>query len=181
MIITVGTKNAEILSANHWIGALDHWASSINLIIWDNAVSSQTFVALNSKLQSLLIVQANTFDQIFFSTGILSQVSMDSSILEYQETISQSTGTFSQGLTIIISQFITSSIAISTAFSHLLTLAVFGASHINFSIASEVFHFAFASRNFQIATKVIKKAATSKYIFGIFIPFNQKIDQVSFM
>jgi hypothetical protein len=113
MMITTGTNIAEILSANHCIGALDHCASSMSLIICDRAVSSHTFVALKSKLHVLFIVHANTFDAMPFSTGIDSHVSIDSSMLEYHETISQSTGIFSPGLTTMISQDNTSSIGIS--------------------------------------------------------------------
>ena len=111
--ITVGTNIAEILSANHWIGALDHWASWINLMICASAVSFPIFCTSNSKLPNLFIVPPKTFAPTDFSTGILSPVSMDSSILECHETILPSIGTFSPGFTKIISHFFTSSMATS--------------------------------------------------------------------
>ena len=60
MMITVGTNTADILSANHWIGALDHCASWISLIICASAVSLPIFVVSISKLHNLFIVHPNT-------------------------------------------------------------------------------------------------------------------------
>ena len=93
---------------------------------------------------------------------MLSPVSIDSSILECHETIAQSIGTFSPGLTNIISPFCTWSIDISTKLDPLFTFAVFGASHISLAIACDVDHFALASKYFHNDTNIISKLATSK-------------------
>jgi len=103
-------------------------------MICARAVSLPTFVASMSKLHSLLIVQPNILDPTTFSTGILSPVSIDSSILECHEINTPSIGTFSPGFTMMISHFFTSSIGTSTMISPLFTLAVLGASHINFAM-----------------------------------------------
>lgn len=162
MIITVGTNTAEILSANHWIGAFDHCASWMSLMICASAVSFPTLVVSISKLHNLFIVPPNTLAPIIFSTGILSPVSIDSSMLECQDTNIPSIGTFSPGFTIMISHFFTCSIGISTNIFPFLTLAVFGASPISFAMVCEVDHFAFASKNFPKTTNMINNHATSK-------------------
>ena len=82
-MITVGTNMLEILSAIDCIGAFDHWASWINFIICDNFVSNPTPAVCISKLPKVFIVHAKTSDQIIFSTGRLSPVSIDSSTLLY--------------------------------------------------------------------------------------------------
>jgi len=162
IMITVGTNTAEILSANHWIGALDHCASWISLMICASAVSFPTFVVFISKLHNLFIVHPNTLSPIIFSIGMLSPVSIDSSTLECHEIKTPSIGTFSPGLTMMISHFFTCSIGISTTIVPLLTLAVLGANHINFAMVCDVDHFAFASRNFPRETNMINNPATSK-------------------
>lgn len=101
-------------------------------------------------------------DHGFFSTGMLSPVSMDSSMLECQESNTPSIGTFSPGLTMMMSHFFTFSIAMSTISFPLFTFAVFGASPISLAIVCEVDHFALASRYFPKATKVTNNHATSK-------------------
>jgi hypothetical protein len=162
MPITNGTNIDDILSANHWIGAFDHWASWIRFTIWASAVSFQTLVTWNSKLHIVLIVHPNTFDQTVFSTGILSHVSIDSSILECHDTIIQSIGILSHGLTNTISHLTTWSIATSTKVFHFFIFAILGANHISLAIACEVDHLASASNNFHRATNIINKPATSK-------------------
>lgn len=162
MIITVGTNTAEILSANHWIGALDHCASWMSLMICASAVSFPILVVSISKLHSLFIVHPNTLAPIIFSTGILSPVSIDSSMLECHATTMPSIGTFSPGFTMMISHFFTCSIGRATNIFPFFTLAVFGAIPISFAMVCEVDHFAFASKNFPKTTKVINNPATSK-------------------
>ena len=131
-------------------------------MICASAVSFPIFVASISKLHNLFIVQPKTLAPIIFSIGMLSQVSMDSSILECHAMTTPSIGTFSPGLTITTSPFFTSSMGISTMVSHLFTLAVFGAKPINLAMVCEVDHFALASRNFPKQTNIIKSQATSK-------------------
>jgi|GEM_PF-959475 len=160
--ITVGTNTDAILSANHWMGALDHCASWIKRIICASAVSFPILVASISKLPSLLMVHPKTFAPIVFSTGILSPVSIDSSMLECQDFTTPSIGTFSPGFTMMMSHFFTSSIATSMISFPLLTFAVLGASPMSLAMVCEVDHFAFASRYFPKATNVINNHATSK-------------------
>lgn len=99
----MGTKTPEILSAISWIGALLDCASSISLIIRAIVVFAPTVSTTNSKLQDVLIVPAKTVVPIDFSTGMLSPVIIDSSILEFPNVIVPSTGTFSPGFTRMVS------------------------------------------------------------------------------
>jgi hypothetical protein len=110
----------------------------------------------------LLIVQAITLSFVFLSTGILSQVSIDSLIEAFQETIFQSTGIFSQGFTSIISHNFKSSIFTFLYHSQTLIKACFGVKVISFLMASFVFAFDVFSKYFQKHTNVNKRAETSK-------------------
>ena len=103
MRMTTGTNIGEILSAMDWIGALDPCASWIRVMICASFVPVPTCEVCISKLQSLLIVPANTFSPMSLSTGILSPVSMDSSTLEFHVIMIPSTGILSPGLTTTIS------------------------------------------------------------------------------
>ena len=78
-------------------------------------MSLPTLVALYFINPDLFILAPITVLPIFFSTGILSPVSMDSSIDVLPSIISPSTGSFSPGFTKIISPTITSSIGILTS------------------------------------------------------------------
>ena len=151
--ITIGTKYDAIISAIFAIGAFDPWASSTNLIIWDNAVSLPTLVALYLINPVLLILAPITLLPTVFSTGILSPVSIASSTAVAPSITSPSTGNFSPGLTITISPTITSSIGITNSFPSLTIVAVFGANPISFLIAWDVFPLEIASRYLP---KVIK-------------------------
>jgi len=135
MISTAGTNIAAILSANSWTGALDPCASSINLIICANVVSLPTFVALNLKDPLLFIVPPITASFIFFSTGILSPVTMDSSTLEYPSITFPSTGILCPGLTTIISPTTNCSTGISRSRPSLITIADLGLNPISFLMA----------------------------------------------
>ena len=161
--ITIGTKYPEITSANFAIGAFDPWASSTNFIICDKAVSLPTLVALYLIVPFLFILAPIILSPIFFSTGILSPVSIDSSTEVIPSTTSPSTGIFSPGLTIIISPTSTSSIEISSSIPSLITRAVLGARPISFLIASELFPLETASKYLPRVIKVIIVAADSKY------------------
>ena len=77
--ITPGTKTAATRSARAWIGALLPWASWTRRIIWARAVSLPTFVVLNLRRPSLLMVAPTTASPGPLSTGIGSPVNMDSS------------------------------------------------------------------------------------------------------
>jgi hypothetical protein len=82
-------------------------------MICDKRVFSQVFSTLNSNDQKLFTVQARTLSQIFLSTGILSPVSIDSSIVELPEIIIPSTGIFSHDFTKTMFQVFISSIFVS--------------------------------------------------------------------
>ncbi len=160
--ITTGTKIAEILSAKAWMGAFDPWASSTTRMIWANMVSLPTLVAVNSKLPCLLMVAPMTVLPTFFSTGILSPVSIDSSTEELPLIIMPSTGIFSPGRTTIVSPAMTCSISTSVATPFFITRAVLACRPMSFLIASEVRPLVLASSHLPSVTKVIKKAAVSK-------------------
>ena len=161
--ITIGTKYAEITSANFAIGAFDPWASSTNLTIWAKAVSFPTLVALYFINPVLFILAPITLLPISFSTGMLSPVSIDSSIDVLPSITSPSTGNFSPGFTKTISPATTSSIGIIDSIPFLITVAFLGANPINAFIAWDVFPFDTASRYFPSVINVNITAADSKY------------------
>jgi len=145
------------------MGAFDELASSTNFIIWAKVVSSPTLWASNLKKPDLLILAPTTLSPAFFSTGMLSPVSIDSSIDELPNMIVPSTGIDCPGLTIIISPFNTSSTGISLSIPFLSTNAVFGDKSISFLMASEVLPFALASKYLPNVIKAKTTAADSKY------------------
>src|SRR3989338_1988421 len=97
--ITIGTNTAEILSANFWIGARLPWASSTILIMWARSVSEPIFFASNIKLPVVLMVPATTPSHAFFSTGMGSPVTMDSSTNDEPSVTTPSTGIRAPGFT----------------------------------------------------------------------------------
>ncbi|MPM24288.1 hypothetical protein SDC9_70769 [bioreactor metagenome] len=145
------------------MGALEPCASSTIRTIWASAVSLPIFVALNLKAPNLLIVAPTTESPIFLSTGRLSPVSIDSSIVELPSTITPSTGTFSPGLTRRTSPTTTSSIGISNSCSSRTTRAVFACNPISDLMAAEVWPLALASNSLPRIIRVISTAELSKY------------------
>ncbi len=129
------------------MGALLPCASSTMRMICASIVSFPTRVALKWKLPILLIVAPMTVSPGFFSTGMLSPVIIDSSMVEAPSITMPSTGTFSPGLTITISSANTSSILIAASCPFLITVAFLGRRPISFLMASEVCPLALASRN----------------------------------
>ena len=77
--MTIGTKYPETTSASCAIGALEPCACSTSLTIWASAVSLPTRVARKVIVPFLLMLAPVTWSPAFFSTGMLSPVSMDSS------------------------------------------------------------------------------------------------------
>ena len=75
ILITVGTKTPETLSAILAIGAFVAAASLTILIIWERVVSSPTRVASHLINPDWFTVAAETASPGFLSTGILSPVS----------------------------------------------------------------------------------------------------------
>ena len=96
---TTGTKTPEIRSASFWIGGLDACASATSRAMCASAVSFPTAVASISRTPSPSIVPPITRSPSFFSTGMDSPVSMDSSTEERPDRTTPSTGTASPGLT----------------------------------------------------------------------------------
>ena len=144
--ITIGTKYPDTVSASLAIGAFVPCASSTNFIIWARAVSPPIFSALNLITPFLLILAPVTLLPTFFSTGILSPVSIDSSTDVYPSITTPSTGILVPGFTNSISPISTSSIGVSTSLPSTNTIAVLGCSPISFLIASDVFPFDFDSK-----------------------------------
>ena len=134
-IITTGTKNPEITSARRPIGGLEFCARFTILIICASAVSLPTRVALNKMEPVLFKVPATTSSPSFFSMGMGSPVSIDSSIAVWPSTTRPSTGIFSPGLARTMSLSSTCSIAMSTSFSSRTTRAVFACRPIRRFIA----------------------------------------------
>ncbi len=131
----------------------------------DNTVSSPTFSALNFITPFLFTLAPVTKSPLFFETGMLSPVNIDSSTLVLPSITIPSTGIFPPGLTITISPFLTFSIATAFSFPFSSTIkAVFGARPISFFIASPVLAFDLASRFLPNITSVIIIATDSKYI-----------------
>ena len=162
IIITTGTKYAEMTSAKRPIGGLEFCARLTILMICASAVSLPTRVALNRIEPDLLMVPAATVSPVAFSTGIGSPVSMDSSIAVCPSTTSPSTGIFSPGRTRTTSFSRTCSIAISSSLSSRITRAVFACNPIRRLIASEVRPRAFNSRARPRSIKPIIIAVASK-------------------
>ena len=98
-----------------------------------------------------------------FSTGILSPVSIDSSIAVLPSITSPSTGSFLPGLTNTISPTTTSSTETIISLLSLITVAVFGTNPINFFIASEVLPLDTASKYLPKVISVNIVTAASKY------------------
>ena len=101
--MTNGTNTALMRSAKRWTGALLPCASSTRRTIWASAVSEPTFVARNMNVPSLLMVAPMTWSPAFFSTGMGSPVSIDSSTALWPDVTTPSTGTFSPGRTTTMS------------------------------------------------------------------------------
>ena len=104
---TIGTNTAEILSAKAWMGARLPWAASTMLMIWASKVSAPTLVAVKVKEPVVLIVPATTASPAFFSIGIGSPVTIDSSTKDEPSATRPSTGSRAPGLITIISPWLT--------------------------------------------------------------------------
>ena len=98
-----------MMSASLWIGALELWASSTTLIIFDKAVSRPTLMAFTCTDPFLFNVEPITVSPMTFSTGMDSPVNIDSSMDVLPLMTSPSTGIFSPGLMIKVSPSMTSS------------------------------------------------------------------------
>ena len=161
--ITDGTKIPLTLSAIFAIGAFEEDASLTSWIILLIVVSFPTFVALHFKNPLWFKVPLLTLQPISFSTGRLSPVKADSSIVEEPSITIPSTGINSPGFTTKISSIFTFSTATETSFWFWMIVAVCGESFINDFNASVVFPFEIDSKSFptEINTKII--AADSKY------------------
>ena len=112
--ITAGTKYPEIISAILAMGAFEPWASSTSFIIFARTVSFPIAVASIFILPFLFIVAPKTLSPVFFLTGILSPVSIDSSTFVLPSITFPSTGILSPGFTRTTSPFSTSSISTRT-------------------------------------------------------------------
>ena len=102
------------------------------------ALSAPSVVARKRKAPVRLIVPPITRSPAFFSTGIDSPVSIDSSTALAPESTSPSTGTRSPGRTITMSPLRTCSTGTSTSRSSRRTRAVFGCRATSERRAAEV-------------------------------------------
>ena len=161
--IIAGTKNLLTVSAILAIGALDAAASSTKAIIFERVVSPLTFWALISKYPPVSVVPQNTLSPIFFSTGILSPVSADSSVYPSPSITTPSTETLLPLLMITISPTITSSVGISISTPSRLMSVLSGDNSISLDIACVVFTFERDSKYLPTDTKVSIIPADSKY------------------
>ena len=163
MPITTGTKIPAIWSAKREIGALVAEASSTKRIICANVVSFPTLDAVKRMNPPLLIVAAITGSPASFSTGILSPVIADWSILVLPSVMMPSTGIRWPGFTRTTSPTITCSTGISICWPLRSTVAVFGARSIRRVRASLVLPLERVSRYLPtvISAKII--TADSKY------------------
>ena len=161
--MTIGTKYPETTSARRAIGALEPWACSTSRTIWARAVSPPTRVARKTIEPFPLMLAPVTGSPAFFSTGMLSPVSMDSSTEVYPSTTSPSTGTFPPGLTRTRSPTSTSAIGISVSAPSWITSAVFGARPMSFLMACEVLPLDTVSRVLPSRMRAMMTAAVSKY------------------
>ena len=158
---TIGTKTAATRSARRWIGAREPCASATSVTIRANAVSLPTRAARKMKLPVRLTVPAKTFDSGVFSTGRLSPVSIDSSIVEAPSVTTPSTGIRSPGRMRTKSPTRTSAVGTSTSAPARTTRAVRGARLTSRRIASEVRPRARASSQRPSTTSVMTTALTS--------------------
>ena len=109
MVMTVGTKMPETLSATLAMGALVAAASETIWMIWLRVVSSPTRVAWHFIKPLWLSVAAETVSPSALSTGMLSPVRALSFTALWPSSTTPSTGMFSPGRTTKMSPFSTSS------------------------------------------------------------------------
>ena len=161
--ITTGTKMPAIWSARREIGALVAEASSTRRIICAKVVSFPTLDAVKRMNPPLLMVAAITLSPGSFSTGILSPVIADWSILVLPSVMIPSTGIRCPGFTQTTSPTTTCSTGISICWPLRSTVAVFGARSISLVSASLVLPFERVSKYLPtvISAKII--TADSKY------------------
>ena len=162
IVITVGTKIPDTLSAIFAMGAFVAAASLTILMIWESVVSSPTRDAVHLINPDWFTVPADTWSPAALSTGMLSPVRADSFTALFPSSITPSTGIFSPGRTRNTSPFCTCSTGTETSLPSLSTEAVLGASFIRLFSASVVFPLERASSIFPTVIKVRIMAADSK-------------------
>ena len=164
--MTTGTKYDATTSTRRWMGAFDPWASSTSRMIWARTVSPPTLVARNVKPPVWFSVAAKTWEPTAFSTGRLSPVSIDSSMLDVPSSTTPSTATFSPGRTSTASPGDTSPRGTSRQAPSRSTRAVLACSPISRRMASEVSPFARASRYLPSRIRPMMMLDVSKYTCG---------------
>ena len=162
MVMTVGTKMPETLSATLAMGALVAAASETIWIIWLRVVSSPTRVARHFMKPLWLSVAAETVSPSALSTGMLSPVRALSFTALWPSSTTPSTGMFSPGRTTKMSPFSTSSTPTVTSCPSRRTVAVLGASFMRLLRASVVLPLLRASSILPTVMRVSIMAAASK-------------------
>ena len=135
MPMTTGTNIPLTLSASLPIGAFDEAAFFTSSTICESVVSSPTRRAFILNAPLLTMEAEISCAPTFFSTGILSPVSADSSTVPPPSVTSPSTGTELPGLSKIMSPTAILSTVISTSSPSRKTSAVLGARSMSFCIA----------------------------------------------
>ena len=141
MPITIGTNTPAMRSASLAIGAFVAEASSTRRIICAKVVSLPTLLAVKRINPPLFIVAPMTESPGSFSTGILSPVMADWSILVWPSVMIPSTGMRCPGFTSTVSPIITCSTGTSNCVPLRSMVAVFGAISIKWVSASLVLPF----------------------------------------
>ncbi len=161
---TTSTNQKLTLSARRCMGARERWAWATSCTICASTVPEPTFSARMMNAPVPFIVAPTTLSPGFFSTGMGSPVSIDSSTLERPSSTSPSTGTFSPGRTRRRSPTCTCVSGMSSSVpSALILRAVFGARPSSALSAAEVLERAVSSRIWPSRVSDTMIAAASKY------------------
>ena len=161
--ITTGTKMPLIRSASRWIGALPPCARSTAVMIPANTVSAPTADVRTTSEPLPLSVPPMTGALIVRSTGILSPVTIDSSMVECPSMMMPSRGMRSPGRIMTRSPTTTSSMATSVGCPSRSTRAEGGRSSIRRCSASAARPLARVSRKRPTSTRVMIVAVVSRY------------------
>ncbi len=128
----------------------------------DSIVPLPVSVALKVNAPCLFTVPAKTLSPSPFVTGMLSPVSMLSSMAEHPPAITPSTATPSLGRTSTVSPGLMSFVETHTSTPSFMTVALLGWSLSRLSTAESARDFAFASNILPKKTSVITMAHASK-------------------
>ena len=161
---TAGTNLAVTRSTNRSIGARVAWARSTWRMIWARSVRSPTVTTLALQAVAMFNVPAKTASPRFFTTGMLSPVSIDSSISAAPSITFASVGTRSPGRITTVSPTSISPMSTSRTPSARSTRAVRGCNSISNRTASPARNRVLPSNQRPNETNPMIAAGTSKYV-----------------